>query len=352
VATEAIGISKKEIRRQRRKRTKDRLPELTSDAFTLETVAARVPELDGARQTSAIEVVRARSTGRLTVRYVFPKGVIVYGKFYDDDLGPRAFEGLRALRQDGFGAASSYQVVEPLHFDERWNMLLLRQAEGVALCDSFEQAPLEEARGHAELAASWLAKLHRTALPGVATEPPCERVKLFKLADALAKGAAANPREADLLLNLLQRLRELAPSPDAPAPIAITHGQYTPSNVFVAGTRTAVIDLDRLCYSDPAKDVAMFLYRLRFTGARNGAFERASIIASSFLAQYRAEAAGNLVNLGFYRGLHSLRGLAKFLKDFSSGDEHYERQKQFYLREFEEAWQGGPAATASEERFQ
>src|SRR5215211_3042790 len=111
---------------------------------------------------------------------------------------------------------------------------------------------------------------------GGATEPPCERVKLFKLADGLAKGAAANPREADLLLNLLQRLRELAPSPDAPAPIAITHGQYTPSNVFVAGTRAAVIDLDRLCYSDPAKDVAMFLYRLRITGARNGAFERAS----------------------------------------------------------------------------
>src|SRR5215211_4967168 len=172
-ASEEIGMSSAELRRLRRARMVDRLAELTSEEFIRQTIAARVPECSGIRQPPVTyEVVRPKATGRLTIRYVFPKGVIVYGKFYDDDLGPRAFEGLRALRQDGFGAASSYQVVEPLHFDERWNMLLLRQAEGVALCDSFEQAPLDEARGHAELAASWLAKLHRPALPAAPPSRP------------------------------------------------------------------------------------------------------------------------------------------------------------------------------------
>jgi hypothetical protein len=316
----------------------NRLADLRSEKFTLETVAARVPELEGARQPSATsEVVWVRGTGRLTIRYVFPAGVVVYGKFYDDELGLRAFAGLRALRQAGFGADSTYQVVEPLHFDEPSNMLLLRQAEGIPLSHSLDQAPLEEALHHAELAASWLAKFHRTTVPGIETEEPCERVKIFKLADCLAKAAAANPQEADLLLNLLQRLRGLAPSPDAPPPFATTHGQYTPANVFVAGTRATVIDLDRMNYSDPAKDVALFLYRVRHHGARTGDFERACAIASAFETQYRGEAPGNLVNVGYYQALQWLKGLARLLKVPQAAGEAYERQKQFYLREFEES---------------
>jgi Phosphotransferase enzyme family len=337
VVTEQIEISRSELRQQRRKRMADRLAELRSEAFTLQAVAARVPELEGARQpASASEVVWAKATGRLTIRYVFPRGLIVYGKFYDDGLGPRAFDGLRALRQDGFGATSTFQVAEPLHFDEPRNMLLLRQAEGVPLIQSLDHAPSEEAVRHAELAASWLARFHRITLPGVEAEPPCERVKLFKLADSLAKAAAANPHEADLLLNLLQRLRELAPSPDARTPFATVHGQYTPANVFVSGSRATVIDLDRVCHSDPAMDVAMFLYRVRHHSARSGAFERASAIAASFLAQYRDQAAGNLINLNFYRALYCLKGLSRFLKVPQAAGEAYEQQKQFYLREFDE----------------
>jgi hypothetical protein len=325
----------------------DRLAELRSEKFTLERVAAHIPEFDGARPLSATnEVVWSKGTGRLTIRYVFPQGVIVYGKFFDDELGPRAFAGLRALRQEGFGAGSEYQVAEPLHFDERWNMLLLRQAEGVQLSDSLDHAPLEEAVLHAELAAAWLAKFHRTVLPGVETEPACERVKLFKLADCLAKGAAANPGDADLLLSLLQRVRELAPPPDARGPVAIVHGQFAPANIFATGTLATVIDLDRMCYSDPAIDVGAFLYRVRHHAARTGAFERGQALATSFEARYRDEAGENLVNLNFYRALFWLKGFSRFLKVPQPPGEAYERTKQFYLREFDESSRSVPAAGA------
>jgi aminoglycoside phosphotransferase (APT) family kinase protein len=115
----------------------------------------------------------------------------------------------------------------------------------------------------------------------------------------------------------------------------------------VGTSRITVIDLDRMCCSDPALDVAMFFYRVRHNGARQGVLERPRAIASSFLARYRKEAPNNLINLGFYRALQCLKGLARFLKIPRAPGEDTEAQKQFYLREFEESTRSAPAEGAS-----
>jgi ABC-type multidrug transport system fused ATPase/permease subunit len=62
------------------------------------------------------------------------------------------------------------------------------------------------------------------------------------------------------------RLAAAAPPPD----LVLSHGDFTPAQVLVEGDGTAVVDLDTLCWADPALDLGRFLAHLELLAAKRG----------------------------------------------------------------------------------
>jgi len=326
------------MRQEKRERLQQRAKKFLSWDFIVRQLIPLAPELlqtiDQSDWTG--EIVRSKGTGRLTMRYAFKNGVIIYAKAYTDDLGLSSYEALRYLWQNGFGRDRPHQVPEPLGFISEENFMSMRRADGAPLASMLTEKPTEEIAPCVRAAARWLAELHSTDMPSIQVEPPCERIKIFKLADMMAKAAAAYPQQTPLLLNLLQKIRKLAPAWNSPPKLTPTHGQYTPANVFLQSRRVVVIDLDRICLSDPAKDVAMFVHRVKsLLFKASGDSRKAEQIASEFVDEYRTRAEENLVNLSYYRALYSLKGFAKFAKDRPPGDPARAPVEEFYLGEFE-----------------
>jgi aminoglycoside phosphotransferase (APT) family kinase protein len=281
-------------------------------------------------------IVRAKGTGRITLRYIFNNKSTIYAKVYTDALGVHSYAALQSMWTDGFGKTAALQVPEPLGFMPDEKFLIMRRAEGVPLATLlFEANPKIDVLKATRAAARWLAQLHNSPLPIRLVEPPVERVKLFKLSDMLAKASAAYPEQSGLLLELLQKLRALAPVESATR-LVPTHGQYTPANIFLHDDKASVIDLDRICLSDGAKDVAMFIHRVRSLLFKDSDDpSRADLIVKEFLDEYRRVAPQNLVNLPYYSALYALKGFAKIAKDRPPTDPVRKPMEFFYLSTLE-----------------
>jgi Ser/Thr protein kinase RdoA (MazF antagonist) len=159
----------------------------------------------------------------------------------------------------------------------------------------------------------------------------------------MAKAAATHPEQASQLLDLLQSIRKLAPSETAEPLLTPTHGQYTPANVFLQANEVTVIDLDRICLSDPAKDVAMFVHRVKsmLYKKASGDTVKSEYLSNIFVREYQSRAEGNLANLAYYRALYLLKGFAKFAKDYAPADPARRPLEEFYLGEFERCLKEG-----------
>lgn len=331
-------MPRKLMRERKKESLQERARKFLDRDFIDRQVVPLVPEISQAADQSDCtgEIVRAKGTGRITVRYDFSNGVSVYAKAYTDGLGASSYNAHRCLWQNGFNQERACQVPEPLGFVIDENLLLMRRAEGLPLdhllCDKATGEMIEAARATAR----WLAQLHATEMPCAPAEPPCERIKIFKLADMLTKAAAAYPEQAPLLLDQIQRIRKLAPSETSSPKLAPTHGQFTPANVFIDADQVSVIDLDRLWLSDPAKDVALFVHRVRnLLYKRSCNTTDAERITSAFVEEYARYAEENLVNLRYYAALYTLKGFAKFAKDRAPEDQTRLPLERFHLDEFE-----------------
>lgn len=334
-----------EARAEKRDLLMQRAGRFLNNSFVAEQIIPLVPEVasTAVQPDWSIDIVRAKGTGRLTLRYDFANDATIYAKAYTDALGLYSYMALQSMWLDGFGQASSLRVPEPLGFLEDEKFLLMRRAEGTPLTQLlFDGSTNEVIFKATRAAARWLAQLHASVMPFAQVEPPCERIKLFKLSDMMAKAAAAYPKQLDLLLDLLQKIRALAPHESATV-LVPTHGQYTPANVYLHGDDASVIDLDRICLSDAAKDVAMFVHRVRsllFKDADNLA--KAQLIVSEFLDEYKRVAPPqNLVNLPYYTALYSLKGFAKIAKDRGPADPMRRPLEEFYLGTFESCIEKG-----------
>ena len=325
-------------RADNRERLLNRAAKFLNRNFVAEQVIPLVPEVshESNDPTWLSSIVRAKGTGRITLRYDFSNNSTIYAKAYTDALGLHSYMALRRLWGDGFGKNSTLRVPEPLGFIPDEKFLLMRRAEGIPLGQLlFEETPRVDICKAARAAARWLAQLHASDLPFEDAEPACERIKVFKLSDMMAKAAAAYPEQSGLLLELLQKIRALAPRENATV-LVPTHGQYTPANVFLLGDQASVIDLDRICLSDPAKDVAMFVHRVRsllFKDADNTL--TADLIVREFLGEYKRLAPQNLKNLAYYRALFALKGFAKIAKDRGPNDPLRKPLEFFYLSTLE-----------------
>src|SRR3954454_12510413 len=50
--------------------------------------------------------------------------------------------------------------------------------------------------------------------------------------------------------------------------LVLSHGDFTPSQVLLDGSSSAVVDLDTLCWADPAQDLGRYLAQLHLLAAK------------------------------------------------------------------------------------
>jgi aminoglycoside phosphotransferase (APT) family kinase protein len=321
---------------EQRKRLRERLPVLSSSDFMARHVRPLLNET-GPHASCNVEMVRNWAPTRMTVRYAFDNGVTAYGKVYTGKSGPAGYAALQRLWLDGFGPGSADRVPEPLGFCAEENLVLMRAAAGVPIDTLLLHEPLDRVLPAVHAAGRWLARLHSSKSEGLPRDPACNRVKVFELADRLGKAAASHPADLGLLLDLLQRLRSLAPADGVV--LVSTHGQYSPANVFVDGSDVTVIDVDRLSLSDPAKDVAMFLFSAASLRAKaSGPASEAERIGREFVDAYREHSGRPLENLSYYTALLSLNRFAKCAKDHAAADPVRRQVEAFYLGHFERSF--------------
>ncbi len=331
--------------RLKRRNWKERQEELAADReFVAQEVVPLVPELTRSLDPVnwTIEIVRSKATDRTTLRYAFGCIAVIYGKLYfDPSLGRATYSTLAHLWKQGFAAGSGLEVPEPLGFLEEANLLLVRRAGGRPLNELATAASLEEALTAVRMAARWLAKYHATEIPGLPVQSPCERIEILSIADALAKVAAEYPQGSSLLISMLHDLHGALSTGKSSSRLVPTHGQFRPAHVFSDGKRATVIDIEKVCLSDPAKDVARFVHALKKICVEEGRNpQRGDELSQEFIAEYRMLSPSGLENLAYFRALLALKAFAKLLKSHKVDEGERQAIGKMYRLEFERATHG------------
>jgi len=283
-----------------------------------------------------VEIVRNKAAGRLTLRYAISGSTLVYGKaYFDSAAAVEAHRSLTHLWTQGFASGSALEVPEPLAIFPEANLVLMRLASGIPMDRRVATDPIESALADARQAARWLMKFQSAAIPGLLEESPCERLEILKLADAIAKVAVECPEHSALLIDMIHDLRSIAPKSNAWPQAVPMHGQFRPAHVFIEGSRTTVIDIEKLCLSDPAKDVARFCHVLKKNCLEeSGDLVRADRVAQEFVQEFRTHNEDRLENLAYFRALLAFKAFAKLLKNRKVDLEQRQMMGQAYSEEF------------------
>ena len=319
--------------------------------FVWGEVAPLVPELarEGNRPEWAVKIVRNKAAGRLTLRYTFGDLAPIHGKaYFDFPVAADAHRWLTDLWMQGFAPGSNLEVPEPLGFIPEANLVLMGTAEGASMDKRVASGPIEAALADARLAARWLVKYQSAAIPGLPAESPCEKLEILKIASAIAKVAAECPEHSAMLIDMIHDLRSVAPKSNSSPAVLPMHGQFRPAHVFIDGARATVIDIEKICLSDPAKDVARFCHVLKKTCLEErGDLERYDRVAQEFVEEYRAHRGANLENLPYYRALLALKAFAKLLKNRKVEEGQRLSMGKAYQAEFERWVQHGVVSSVA-----
>jgi Phosphotransferase enzyme family len=308
---------------------------LTTNEFVQERIVPALSpwELNGYADCSTA-VLQNTGTGRLTLRYAFGPNVVI-AKMFSDHLGAKSFETTVRLWNSGFNRDSRHQVPEPIAFFPDVNLLLMREAPGIPMTTALAPNRGHELVSYCYKAAQWLAELHRSSPLFGKVEMEAQSLKLFRLATRLVKAASLRREQLDMLRDLLDLISERILELSSRRMLVQTHGRYHHEHVFVSSEATAVIDLDRCCPSDPAKDVAEFISVLRTAAFKRGLYmgciEKAT---EAFLQEYLAAVPEAVDAVGCYWATAMFHDLLSGIKKCrSKGKRSWEEIQQFYLAE-------------------
>jgi aminoglycoside phosphotransferase (APT) family kinase protein len=263
----------------------------------------------------------------------------VIAKLFSDHLGSQSFETTVRLWNSGFNRDSRHQVPEPIAFFPDVNLLLMRPVPGIPLTAALEPNRSHELVNYCYKAAQWLAELHRSSPLFGKVETEVQSLKLFRLATRLVKAASLRREQLDLLRDLLDMISGRILELSSRRILVQTHGRYHHEHVFVSNAATAVIDLDRCCPSDPAKDVAEFISVLRSASFKRGlcmgCIEKAT---HAFLQAYLAAVPEAADTVGCYWAAAAFHDLLSGIKKCrTKGNRSWEEIQQFYLVEIHRA---------------
>ncbi len=317
-----------------------RIAQVSRYDFVQKHVYSSLPENGGSSiRPGDFEVLTVQNdgTGPATLEYRIRGSTGLFAKLYRDESGAHAYEVLRKLRYGDFGRDQRYQVSEPLRFVAEYNLLLTRAAPGESLASFASQDPDKALSGVKE-AAKWLAKLHSSAIRIGKVDGPW--YMFHKLSTGLSKAVSSHPQELKRLTATLDQLSEQAEGPEKWEMVQ-THGQFRPVHVFLTTETVTVIDLDRSLPSDPAKDLAEFVHRLRSAAFHtSGRMNQANLLTKAFLDEYRDRRPSGLEHLSFYHCFHIFISQSHWMKRLKTDDPEWDPMMDFYSREFEDAASG------------
>lgn len=135
-----------------------------------------------------------------------------------------------------------------------------------------------------------LAGLHRMALSAAPTHSAS--TELENVQQDLHVVADIWPEVAD---QVRARLDQLTSAELDSADVVLSHGDFTPAQVLLEAGTPAVVDLDTLCWADPALDLGRFLAHLELRAAKFGGDAAVGLVedlTGAFLAGYCEETTG------------------------------------------------------------
>jgi aminoglycoside phosphotransferase (APT) family kinase protein len=203
---------------------------------------------------------------RLGLAGAGPDAVVV--KVHSDEEGERGHEALRSLALSPLVESPLVRVPRPLAYLPDLHLSVQQHIEHeCSLKDLFhtafeggEQPVLGRLAEGSRAAGAALAALHRCASAHGETQTWAQ-----DLADVRRKHASlvsVVPELGGPVAEALERIGSAAArtAADPPCP---SHGSFHPAQVLVAAGRLALIDFDKCCQAEPARDLAAFTTKLR-----------------------------------------------------------------------------------------
>ena len=236
------------------------------------------------------------------------------GKLYREPRGAARFGQLKLVHEHAAANGDGQPplgVPEPLAYIAELGMVLERAVPGTELS---RLGPEADWPGAVRAVADNLAILH--GLP-IAAEPKSLSDHVRKLCrPSPGELMAARPDLADSVENILQALALVDAGGGGRA--CLVHGDLGLGQVLLAGSRAYFVDLDGLCRSPAALDIANFLVSLRMRmGPSSAELERA--FTECYLERRPGE---SLAELDAYQALAYLRRAAAAFRQGSGPGAH------------------------------
>ena len=223
----------------------------------------------------------------------------------------KEFQAMRLLWGAGFGQDDSFRIPEPLHHFEDLNLIIQEKARGAKLRTFLGEGSLASFH-HARMTGTWLAKLHNMpVIPPRVCGYNDERASLRMFVEALKSDQP----------QLNDELRRYAASVeqdfDRFQDVRATHvhGDFHPDHIYVGNHTVTVIDFERFCIGDPARDLGSFVAHMHTTAHSIGkSVDSANQEILAFLESYFngvSEAQANLISprIAPYAALSSFEAL-------------------------------------------
>jgi aminoglycoside phosphotransferase (APT) family kinase protein len=221
----------------------------------------------------------------------------------EDDLAwrsaARAHHILQALAANGFNGGH-YRVPHPIDEDPAARILIEEGIRGKSLFDKLVASPDKHWQEYLELAARWLARMHRLGLRLTPGEEflAREEQRIRRYLQRFERVAHRHTPKAQELANRLLAEERLMVT-ESPDILVQVHGDFHPKNLFIGQDRTedratlfvAAIDFESSLVAPPAFDVGCFLAQFR-----NQLFPHQEILSrlpdGAFLRTYEEEMGG------------------------------------------------------------
>ena len=292
------------------------------------SVVSNLVKFAGIDELPTAETIHHPREGACVLKYHFPsadalstQSIDLYGKVYGDDSGDAIARNLKALTRGPDGAVidSPVRFPRPVVYSASLRLLITEALPGVPLVPQLLKSVLGDDPGRSRkenkvhtdtlrdavrASAEALAVLHTTTAPAAVHSMSDDLAGLRRELDVIG---TVWPEVADDLRGRVDGLFWNAP--EVPN-LVLSHGDFTPSQVLLENGLAAIVDMDTLCWADPALDVGRYLAHLDVLATKLSGHDGRPLVddlSEAFVESYSAAApatAGGLVDrVGFYRAL-------------------------------------------------